>query len=480
MPSKKKLLICSLFLALLGAAVWALFHTGSRSSRKYVFVITIDTLRADHLGCYGYPRDTSPFLDSLAARGVVFDNAVSQSATTCPSHASIFTGLYPSQHRVLANGNVIDDSVTTLAEILGEKGVCTAAFTSTDRHFLRSGIHRGFSFYEEPVDTALTYKLHYRPAEQTIDHAAIWLANFDPAKDLLMWIHVFDPHQPFRKVEEFYQKVDIPEKKASLLEFLKKRQINMEIFNNDPEDLYRYITLYDSEIRYVDAHLERLFRLIESKDMLDKSYWIITADHGESLGQHNWLGHAKPLYQEDIHVPLIFFDGSGKASKGIREKRLVENFNIFPTVLDLFRIEPANSVKKEMQAVSLLPLGTGEVEAKAKEFVLSERQHYNSLPDYAPEVPFWRRDWEDGEKFSIQFKGWKYIHRTTSDDELYNLIEDPLELNNRIEEKKGVAEYPVLLGTMTKMLQIFEGYRGKKVKLIDEQAIKRLRALGYL
>jgi choline-sulfatase len=476
MAMRKKAILSVLVIMAAGFAGWLCF----RPTGQYVFLITIDTLRADHLGCYGYPRNTSPFIDSLARRGVLFEKAISQSASTCPSHASIFTGLYPSQHRVLANGFVLDDSTTTLAEILQKQGFITAAFTSTDRHFYRSHLHKGFTFYDEPQDTDLTYNLHYRPAAQTIGDVALWLANFDRRKDLFLWIHLFDPHAPFRRPKSIYRLLDVKEQRESFRKYLEKFRVNLEIFQNNPQQFYEYITDYDAEIRYVDLELRRLFRLIDSKGMLEKSLWIITADHGESLGQHNWLRHGTFLYQEDIHVPLIFFNCGAAAPLPRRVDDVVENFDIFPTLLDLLKITPDQKVKQGMPAVSLLPQLLGDRQAVRKDFAFSERQHYITRPSFAPGTPFWRIPWEDGEKYVIQNQCWKYTYRTRLEDELYDLETDPQESINLISRSQAVPAYPWLFDKTKRLLRQFQEYFQKKVRLADKNTLKRLESMGYL
>jgi len=163
----------------------------------HIFLITIDTLRADHLGCYGYPRETSPFIDSLAKEGILFEKAYSQSASTVPSHVSIFTGLYPFQHRVLANGYVLVNSYTTLAELLKNKGFKTAAFVSIARCLRGSKINQGFDVFDDPIGTINLMKVNYRPARLTRSSAALWLDNFNPKQKLFLWMHLYDPHVPY-------------------------------------------------------------------------------------------------------------------------------------------------------------------------------------------------------------------------------------------------------------------------------------------
>lgn len=465
---------------IIGLGIWLIFHSPGQPRIKYVFLITIDTLRADHLGCYGYPRNTSPFIDSLAHKGILFEKAISQSASTGPSHASIFTGLYPSQHRLVGNGYMLDDTVTTLAEIIQKNNINTAAFTSTDSHFFCSNLHRGFTFYDEPKNARLTYNVRYRPAAQTIDHAALWLANFNLSQDLFLWIHLFDPHRPYRKHKSIYKELDGIEKRTSFKKYLNNLPINLKIFNGDLRIAHEWITNYDAEIRYVDEELRRLFRLVDAKGMLKDSFWIITSDHGESLGQHNWLDHGRVLYQEDIHVPLIFFNGGEERSGPRRIDKTVENFDIFPTLLDLLRVIPDKKVKQAMQAVSLLPQILSDRNDPIEKCAFSERTHFITRMSYGPDIPFWKQDWEDGEKYAIQDQRWKYVHHTLFEDELYDLETDPWELNNLISRKHDIPAHARLFDETMKLMKQLDGSRNKKTRLVDKKTIKTLRSLGYI
>ena len=456
------------------AVLFYIIKSNRSASIKHIFLITIDTLRADHLGTYGYPRNTSPFIDSLAEKGVLFENAFSQSSTTCPSHASIFTGLYRSQHGLLANHYILPESTTTLAEILKEKGFKTAAFTSTEVHFLSTNLNQGFEFYEEPIDTRETYRIRYRPARLTINNAIIWLDNFNPSKKLFFWVHVYDPHLPYSPPREHIKNLD--QNKKDLLKFLEKYNINPGIFNTE-DDLYRYITQYDAEIRYVDEELKRLYGFVENKGLNKNSLWIITSDHGEGLGQHNYLNHSKMLYQEQLHVPLIFFFTDSKI-KAQRLKNVVENFNIFSTVLDILKIDIENKLKKEIQSVSLWPIIKGSNQNKIKQFAFSEREKYPAKDPFPKNIPEHQRIWEKGDKYSIQDENYKYILRTHYQDEFYNLKTDPHEKTNLIDENSNHIR--TFKGMILRNLKFFERYADKKERKVDPKVRKKLKSLGYI
>ncbi len=437
---------------------------------KHVFLITIDTLRADHLSCYGYPVKTTPFIDSLAKNGIFFKNAFSQSASTCPSHASIMTGLYPSEHRVIANGYILDDSYTTLAEILKEKGFKTAAFTSTDRHFLASNIDQGFEMYEEPLDTVKTYGYKYRPARLTINNAILWLDNFNVNRKLFLWIHLFDPHLPYHPPEKYKEIIRKQLSKEFLEKFVKKANVNLEIFDNSFGKYYEHILNYDAEIRYVDDELKRFFGYIKNKGLYKNSLFIITGDHGEGLGQHDWLQHATQIYQEEIHVPLVFYFG------GIKRKIVkviddpVENFDIFSTVLDLLEI---GNFKEKVSSISLRKKIFEN--KKVRKYVFTERQFYKKRKIYKKKLPFWKKMWEKGIKVSIQDKHFKYIYRSAFKDEFFNLKKDPYELKNIKDSNEKIA-----IRYKKKILKILSNFKKTKVRKVNKKIIKRLKSLGYV
>lgn len=461
-----------------------IFHKKDEKKFSHIFLIIVDTLRADHLGCYDYIRNTSPFIDSLAKKGVLFERAYSQSASTCPSHASIFTGLYPLQHRVLANHYVLDDSYTTIAEVLRNDGYKTAAFTSTDRHFHKSNINQGFEFYEQPIDTEKTYGFKYRPASLTINNAIIWLDNFNPKNKLFLWIHVFDPHFPYHPPGKFYKEINNNIEKERFLEYIERFHINTEAFSrrilnpnyehlNNKEKMYEFITSYDAEIRYADDELKRFYNFVERKGLNKNSLWILTSDHGEGLGQHNWLGHAAMIYQEEIHVPLIFYSEQRFNPKRI--KGVVENFDIFSTILDVLNIKIDKKLRKEVKSTSLLKNIRNTQESLNKNYAFSERER-STIENNIIKI------WDEREKYSIQDEYFKYIYRSGFEDEFYNLKEDPFEQNNLInsrtveynEEKKEIKK------KLLRILDELKEYKNLKTKIVDKKTIEKLKSLGYV
>jgi tetratricopeptide (TPR) repeat protein len=226
-----------------------------------IILITIDTLRADHLGCYGYKQNTSPNIDRLASRGLIFRNAFATAPITLPSHASILTGLYPAHHGLHDNAFFQTPSMWNLPEALKNAGYKTAAFVSGAPLISKYGLNHGFDLYQDQFDGT------ERKAAATADLALKWIAKNEGP--YFAWIHFFDPHAEYDPPQEFVSR-----------------------FPGKP---------YDGEIAYVD---QQIGKLINSADQ--NVFWIITADHGESLGEHGESTHGVFLYNATLHVPLIF------------------------------------------------------------------------------------------------------------------------------------------------------------------------------
>jgi arylsulfatase A-like enzyme len=256
-------------LCLMATLVWSCSRPGPSAPPRRVLrplnlvLVTIDTLRADRLGCYGYTKIETPNLDALAARGVLFENAVASAPLTPPSHASMFTGQYPYLHGVRNTGGfVLQSSSTTLAEILQEQGWDTAAFVGASVLKKLFGFHQGFTVYDDqmPRPDASRQSREYpeRPAGEVVNRALRWL-EAQSGKPFFLWVHVFDPHLPYEPPGEFRQK-----------------------YSGRP---------YDGEVAYVDHELGRLFEAVRKKAPAEATLWAVLSDHGESLGEHGEFTH---------------------------------------------------------------------------------------------------------------------------------------------------------------------------------------------
>jgi len=438
---------------------------------KRVVLVTIDTLRADHLGFHGYPRPTSPFLDRLAERSVVFDQAVAPMATTTPSHATLMTGLYPLEHGVQKNSHRMRRDVPTLAELLARAGFSTAALVGTNRHFGRSRVARGFALLDEP---ALGGRLDYRPGPQTLELALQWLVRQTPESRFLLWLHLFDPHAPNHPSPDLLRLV-APSTAAERgeLEHLvfAVRGASLSGLAGHREVLLRLVSAYDAEVRLVDGLLERFYAAFGERALLADSLWVVTADHGEGLGSHGLLGHGKFLYEEQVRVPLLVHDPSGRLGAR-RVNAVVEHTDLLPSLLELLGISPPEDSR--LSGVSWARLAAGVGGAFPDKEAVLQRRLYDRLT--VPEDPFGDVP-EAGKTFALRGSRWKYIWRTAASDELFDLLADPHELRNL----SGTPDAPALeyRARLTARLRDLLR-RSPQSESVDDETIEQLRALGYV
>jgi arylsulfatase A-like enzyme len=406
----------------------------------HVVLVTLDTLRADHLGAYGYPRKVSPFIDELAERGVVFERAYAAMSTTGPSHATMFTGLYPLQHRVQKNGQGLPDAFVTLAEMLSDRGFDTAAFVSS-RASLRSGhLDRGFRVYDEPRRAVA---VPYRPADETVDAAVAWLEGRSDGGPLFVWVHLFDAHLPRQAPLAHLRAVasGTEEERRAVQRFLiEGHRVPPSYFGNDPDAMLQAIDEYDAEISFVDTELSRFHEAVSRRDFGERTLWIITSDHGEGLGNHHWMLHGKQIYDEQVRVPLIFHASDGSLPPR-RAPGIVEQVDLLPTIASLTGIgDRLGEQFLPIQGRSLAPILAGEVAAGVSpRTAFVQRRVYAANPGAEARIradPEQMRKirYEPGEKYGLVERRWKYVHRTRGRDELFDLRGDPYETRNLVAE----------------------------------------------
>jgi len=307
-----------------------------------VILVTIDTLRADHLGCYGYERATSPRIDELAARSVVFERAVSTSSWTLPAHASLLTGLYPAEHGVQTDVNAMPASAVTLAELLGEHGYQTFAAVSHVYLSTRWGFDTGFDRFDERVALGSPQ----RPvATHIVDSAIEWLAARDTERPFFAWLHIFDPHWDYAPPPPFDTRFD-PDYRGSMrgnYASIKPYVKAVAGYDTPPplaeRDLEHLLALYDGEIAYVDTELGRLFDALGAKRLWDSTVLVVASDHGEEFMEHGSLeGHQWTLYDEVVMVPLIAHF-PGPRLQGTRVGDVVSTVGAAGMVLDYLGID---------------------------------------------------------------------------------------------------------------------------------------------
>jgi arylsulfatase A-like enzyme len=294
---------------------------------KHLIVISIDTLRADHLGCYGYGKPTSPRIDALAKEGVVFERHYTCYPLTLPSHLTQLTGVSTLGHRVRDNlYHSLPGELQTLTEVMKAQGFKTGAFVSAHTMKGGSGLERGFDLYDDAdVRTiqsgALTVR--ERKAPQTLKLAGDWIAG-QGSDRMFCYIHLFDPHAPYEPHPDFGAQ-----------------------FQGDNA------ARYDGEIAYTDRELSFFLLRLEELGILKDAMVVITADHGEGLGEHNELTHGYYCYDSTTHIPLII-SGAPGAKAGTRVPGIVRNYDLAPTLVDLMGLD-AKEFVKQMHGVSLVP-----------------------------------------------------------------------------------------------------------------------------
>lgn len=436
-----------------------------------VILICIDTLRADHVGCCGYTRDTTPHIDSLAAYGTMTGNAIAQSPWTVPSVASILTGCYYSTHRAGLPGKVknLDDTVPNqispniemLAEILKRNGYSTGLFSANP--FLVGRFQNGF----DQADVGS------EPADRLFRKAWEWVAM---QNNPLFFLHIqpIDLHHPINPPEKFFNFYPAESGGERGVEHEGWRHSKQDDLS-DP-DFLRFrdhkIAVYDGALRFVDTQVGWFIDSLEVRGLLDNVLVIITSDHGEEFWDHAeegrgqgtdprefWgIGHGHTMYQELLRVPLIF---SGPGVRiGERIGGAVRLIDIAPTILDYCGIP----LPAEMEGANLFFRGPGDtagITGQTNETVLSES------PAYGPDAR------------TILMGDMKLVLTKGAPDLLFNLEEDPEEKNNIAKrEPEEVQRMINALGTA--ITPIETGGENEEELAIDSQTIRELRALGYL
>ncbi len=395
-----------------------------------VLLITLDTLRADRLGSYGYADAQTPHLDALAARGLRFEQATSVMPLTLPAHSSLMTGTYPAYHGVRDNGGFyLGDEARTLAEILRDAGYRTGGFVGAFVLDSRWGIAQGFDrFFDDfdltEFDDAMGMDAIQRPASIVADQALDWLQDGDP-RPYFAWIHFYDPHTPYEAPEPFRSRFPATRSGA-----------------------------YDAEIAWTDSQVGRVLDALAASDLLADTLVVVASDHGELLGEHGEITHGFFIYDAAVRIPLIL------AGRGIPEGEVagqVRIIDVLPTVLARLGLE----VPEDVQGVDLMPLATGErlrLVAHAESWF--PRYHYG---------------WSELQ--SIQDGRYKFIKAPRR--ELYDLSADPGEQVNLVDSQSDLAER--MEGALESLLaEVSSDAATRGPQPVDAETAERLQALGYL
>jgi arylsulfatase A-like enzyme len=417
-----------------------------------VILITMDAARADHLSCYGYFRNTTPNIDKIASEGVRFTEAITVAPFTQGSIASIMSSKYSITNGVIAYDYALSNSEVTLAEVLKENEYITAAFVSHAPLWpeLGTGFEKGFDVYKN------NYSSFDITANDTTNLALDWLEkNYN--KKFFFWIHYFDPHwtykppYPYNKLfySNYTGNFDIYNSFDWSNESLSRNLINLT-----QDDINYAIALYDGEIRYTDDNIGVLLSKLNQFNITNKTIIIITADHGENLGEHgSFFNHGiGVMYENVIKVPLIIKSPTIKLKNKIISGQ-VQNIDIFPTILDILGISDKEELKDE-QGISFLPLIKNPLD-KGRVYTYGDLENVTHF---------------------IRTEKWKYIYDKGT-EKLYDIQNDPYELNNLINNSLDINELKY---------QLFDwvNKNSRQSEIIspslNEEIKKRMRELGYI
>ncbi len=463
--SRREILKYGLYGSLAAGLTSSLWLSGcGRRRRKKgldVILIAIDTLRVDHLGCYGYHRNTSPNIDRFVEDSLLFENCLAQASETWSSFASILSGFLPHETKVIDTKRLLT-AVETLPKILQRQGYKTVGVVSNYSLKRQRGWQQGFTIFDDTLDDLeLVRSLPERIAERTTNRA-IELLEQSYKDPLFMWIHYQDPHGPYTPPPRFAGLFRNPNQKPRIL------RVNDSVSghagipdyqNLEPNrDFYHYVNQYDGEIRYADVHFKRLIDALKKFGLYDDALIIFTSDHGEEMGEHNYFFvHGNSLYNSLTHVPLAI-----KYGKELTGKRtdFVQHIDIVPTVLNMLGLKTNGRFR-----------GYDLREQKA-----AKREIFAEVDEWGV---------EGGKKLSVVVDGFKLIYTPEFQQyQLFNLKTDPHEEYDLINDN-NYRERTENLEVRLKRIR-GEDFLGlpvpplKEARKLNDEEIKKLKSLGYV
>jgi arylsulfatase A-like enzyme len=402
------------------ALVAIAFSCGTESGPLNVIIIAVDTLRPDHLGCYGYARNTSRNIDRLAARGALFQNAISQAPWTLPSFATVFTSLYPTQHGATTVETRMRSTIPTLATTLGDRGYLTYAIINAPVLRPEFGLDKGFEYYNVMPSGV------ERSADVVTEEALKWIEGHRD-RPLFMFVHYFDPHLSYSPPRPYDTLFDPgytgPIGNSFNLDYFSSMSIptmREEITSLSDEDRNHIVSLYDGEIAFTDSAVGVLLDGLAERGLDDNTLIILLSDHGEEFFDHGGLDHGHSLYNELIHVPLLF-SLPGRVKAGNRTPTHVRLIDVAPTILDILGCDSP----EHFEGTSLLPLispaGDSKLERRG---LLPPGNCYSEALRHSMTIK------------SVIAYPWKVIYDISADQEIvFNLEDDPGETLDLVDGK---------------------------------------------
>ena len=423
-----------------------------------VVLISIDTLRANHLGCYGYKRNTSPNIDAFAKEGVLFENTFAPTSWTLPSHLSMLTSLNTVHHGVYYNIQKLSSSIPTLADILRIRGYSTGAFTGGGYVSHVFGFSKGFDFYQEQKGGRFA-PLRDNEARILYDICSKWIKE-NKEKKFFLFLHTFQTHSPYSSPSPWGEM--FLDKNAKWGRIAIKNFINThKNYRFSKKEIENIIALYDGEIRYTDeVFIMPLLKLLKDLGIYDKTMIILTSDHGEEFHDHGGWEHGRTLYNELIKVPLIIKFPYSKY-RGTKISSIARIIDIVPTILEEIGI---NYSKYKFDGESLIKLIV--VDKNRNSRIFYSDLAFKDIKNPCPAL------------ISTNFNNYKlivdYMHNNI---ELYDIRKDPTEKNDISRFKKNLVRK--LLSKIEDYYKNIHNIKREEIK-INKDLKERLKALGYL
>ncbi|MGB7296235.1 MAG: sulfatase-like hydrolase/transferase [Candidatus Aminicenantales bacterium] len=429
----------------------------AQARRPHIILISADTLRADHLGCYGYSRQTTPAIDRLAGRSCRFERTIAQAPYTVSSHMSMLTSLYPSFHKVnQVRAHRLDSAALTLAEALYNHGYRTWAVTGGGQVSSNYGFAEGFEFYMELTDPEYDVKNKVAETIEFLDE------NTD--SPVFVFFHTYKPHSPYRPLPPYDTMFD-PEYTGTIDGDLSTiKAINNGNIKATREDLDHLVALYDGDIREMDDELDELFSYIQKKENEEgkDTAIIFTSDHGEEFGEHGFHGvHSHTLYEELLCVPLIIYlPGVNPADASIPDQ--VRLIDLYPTILEFAGVKPPASA----QGRSLLPLIKKGKQSLKLEPAFSER---------TPEDSPWIR--------SLRTPDYSYMFRENKESGTVSHLYFNLSRDSKEQTSLELPDSRIRVFFDQIQFLVEEGKKPGKTwgdQELDPETLEILRTLGYI
>ncbi|MBT40160.1 MAG: hypothetical protein CL938_16615 [Deltaproteobacteria bacterium] len=418
-----------------------------------VLLVVVDTLRADHVGSYGYSRATTPRIDAVAAEGAAFEVAYAPMGTTTPAHAALFTSKEPLGLGLVRNGLALSEEAVTLAEILGRNGYRTAAFVSSYPVSRRFGMAQGFEYFDDefsvdssrvrdPIWEQLRVEGGFdRDGSATVDAALDWLETEAPASPLFLWIHLFDPHGPHRRPQRFEDFFIGPG-------MSRREQI---------------IARYDANVRYADEAIGKLVDYFSESRDWENTLVVIVSDHGEGLFDHGWQFHNRTTYEEEVRIPFIL-RWPERIDASLRIEQPARLIDVLPTVVSALDIDAGGA---SFEGIDLMPHVHRSVAPDLSRPIFLQRPYPAAKAGAATEV---------GYGFGVRRGAWKYFEAADEGRrELYDLRGDGTEQSDVSLDSPGRAD------AMSALIQEWRTRQkgGLAHSVLTPRDKAALEALGY-